>query len=445
MRPQLNIVRIIGRLNVGGPSIQAILMTEAFRARGYGALLVKGQVAAGEADMEYLAAERKVDTVSISALGRGISGWKDLLTLGHLIRILRRQRPAIVHTHTAKAGALGRLAAIVARTPIRVHTFHGHVFKGYFSPLVTRIFLWIERFLARYTDCIVAISESQRRDLTEIYRIAPPQKVIVIPLGVDLAPFLELESQPGELRQAPRPPSAPLVGWIGRFTAIKAPGLFLDCVPLVTRALAVRALPPALPTPRFVMVGGGELKPECERRIAREGLENSVALLGWRRNLAQIYADLDLVVCTSINEGTPVALLEAMASGKAIVSADVGGVRDLMIGAPVAFEGRQIFQNGILVERDPNLIAAAICHLLENPQLRQAMGRAGREFVRERFSQHRLADDLERIYLGLARAKGLLPQEAAAVRRPRPASVFSSASLAASISASTENFENLPK
>jgi glycosyltransferase involved in cell wall biosynthesis len=432
MRPsQISIVRIICRLNVGGPAIQAILMTEAFRTRGYDVMLVAGEVAAGEATMEYLAAAHQVETVAIPALARGLSWWKDLLSLAQLIYLLRAQRAAIVHTHTAKAGALGRLAAIVARTPIRVHTFHGHIFKGYFSPLVTRAFLAIERLLARHTDCIIAISESQRRELTETYRIAPPHKVVVVPLGVDLAPFLELQSPHGELRaELQCQPSTPVVGWVGRFTAIKAPGLFLHCVPLVTNIF---------PGARFVMVGGGELRTECEQHIARERLENSVALLGWRRHLPQIYADLDLVVCTSISEGTPVALLEAMASGKAIVSTDVGGVRDLMIGTPIPFEGMERFQNGILV-RDLDTLSRAIRYLLKNSERRCAMGQAGREFVRERFSQHRLADDLEHIYVSLARAKGLLPHEAPGARSERPASVFASFA-----SSPTENFENLPK
>jgi glycosyltransferase involved in cell wall biosynthesis len=429
---RISIVRIICRLNVGGPAIQAILMTEAFRARGYDTMLVRGEVAAGEATMEYLAAAHKVETVGIPALARGVSCWKDLLSLGQLIRILRRQKPVIVHTHTAKAGALGRLAAIAARTPIRVHTFHGHVFKGYFSPLVTQAFLLIERFLARHTDCIIAISESQRKELTCTYRIAPSHKIVVVPLGVDLAPFLEVNGPDGELRASLQcQPSTPLVGWVGRFTAIKAPGSFLHCVPLVTNIF---------PEARFVMVGGGDLRAECEQRIAREELRNSVALLGWRRSLAKIYADLDVVVCTSISEGTPVALLEAMACGKPIVSPDVGGVRDLMVGPAVPFEGIEVFQNGILVRRDVKLLASAIRYLLENPELRQVMGQAGREFVRERFSQHRLADDLEHIYVALARSKGLLPHNTSAARITRPASVFTSFA-----PAPTKNFENLPK
>jgi glycosyltransferase involved in cell wall biosynthesis len=414
---QFGILRIIARLNVGGPAIQAILMTEAFRARGYDAVLVTGQVARGEANMDYLAQAHQVEVVPVPALSRSLSSGKDFLSLFQLVQILRRHRPAVVHTHTAKAGALGRLAAMIVGIPIRVHTFHGHVFDGYFSPRVTRAFLMIERFLARHTDCIIAISESQRKELTETYRIAPAHKVVIVPLGLDLAPFLEVNGHDGKLRaglECQR--SQPLVGWVGRFTAIKAPELFLHCVPLVKEAC---------PAARFVMVGGGELWAECQQRIARDGLQNSVALLGWRRSLAELYADLDLVVCTSINEGTPVALLEAMASGKAIVSTDVGGVRDLMTGSSRPMEGMEVFENGILVKRDPILLAGAIRYLLSDPERLRAMGKAGREFVRNRFSKTRLADDLEHLYLALAGAKGLLPIDAAS-SPCGPASVFTS-------------------
>jgi glycosyltransferase involved in cell wall biosynthesis len=413
---EMSIVRIIARLNVGGPAIQAILMTDAFRARGYEAVLVTGKVAPEEANMDYLAEARNLEVIVIPALSRSISSYKDFISLFQLVRVLRRHRPAIVHTHTAKAGALGRLAAMIVRVPIRVHTFHGNVFNGYFPPLVTRAFLIIERFLGRHTDCIIAISESQKKELTGTYRIAAPQKVVVIPLGLDLAPFLQVNGPEGTLHAAIHCGSAPLVGWVGRFTAIKAPDLFLHCVSLVKGAF---------PAARYVMVGGGELWAECEQRISRDGLQDSVTLLGWRRNLPEIYADLDVVVSTSINEGTPVALLEAMASGKAIVSTDVGGVRDLFIGSPDHLDGMELFENGILVKRDPHLVACAVRYLLANSERRWAMGQAGREFVRNRFSQLRLADELEQLYVSLARSKELLPTGASSPAC-KPETVFSS-------------------
>src|ERR1051326_4338300 len=157
------IVRVIARLNIGGPAIQAILLTDAFQRRGYRALLLTGQISQGEESMEYLARERQVHPISISKLGRKISFLRDLQSLWRLIAVLRRERPTILHTHTAKAGTLGRFAAMITRVPVRVHTFHGHVFHGYFSSAITRFFITLERFLARHTDCIIAIDRKSTR------------------------------------------------------------------------------------------------------------------------------------------------------------------------------------------------------------------------------------------------------------------------------------------
>lgn len=397
-RPQIGIARIIARLNVGGPAMQAILMTEAFRARGYNPTLIAGQLAPGEAGLDYLAGAHHVHVIPVPEMSRSIHCRRDLLTLLRLIRILRTHRPLVTHTHTAKAGTLGRLAAMVARVPVRVHTFHGHVFHGYFSPLATRVFIQIERFLARHTDCVVAISDSQKRELTERYRIAPAGKVAVVPLGLDLDCFLQVNGRNRRLgSMTPANSSAPLVGWVGRFTAIKDPNLFLDCA----KALKDGGT-------GFVMVGGGELLPSCQQRVRQERMQECIQFLGWQRELAAIYADLDVVVCTSINEGTPVALIEAMASAKAVVSTDVGGVRDLMAGSAHPVNGMELFENGILVKREARLLERAIRYLLDRPELRQAMGQAGRAFVQERFSHKRLADDLDRLYISLARAKGVL-------------------------------------
>ena len=396
--PTISVVRIITRLNVGGPAIQAILMTNALRARGYRPSLVTGEVSPGEASMEYLAEAVDVAPIKVSSMGRSVSVFRDLTTLMRLINILRQEKPLIVHTHTAKAGTLGRLAALATGVPIRIHTFHGNVFNGYFSDFVTRLFLIVERFLSRHTECIVAVSESQRRELVETYRIAPAQKVTTIPLGFDLDPFLRVDSHKGLLQDsAGYEPDTPLIGWVGRLTRIKAPSLFLDLATQIHHDC---------PYARFVMVGDGELRGECEDQICRSQLDKVVTITGWQRDLAPIYADLDLIVSTSINEGTPVALLEAMAAATAFVATDVGGVRDLMVGNGRTIAGMEIFDNGILVSRDATSVAYAVRYLMEKPDLRRDMGRAGREFVRERFSHHRLADDLDALYLSLALSKG---------------------------------------
>jgi glycosyltransferase involved in cell wall biosynthesis len=393
----LTIVRLIARLNVGGPATQAILMTEAFQKKGYRALLLTGEVPLGEGSMEFLAHERGVQPIKISKLSRKISAAADLKSFWRLIRLFRRERPVILHTHTAKAGTLGRLAAMATGVPVRVHTFHGHVFSGYFSPPLTRIFVAIERFLGRHTDCIVAISSSQRKELVETYRIATSDKVVTIPLGFDLDRFLGVNGHEGSIRAAAGCSSeSHLVGWVGRMTAIKDPALFLES------AVRVRA---ALPSVQFVMFGDGELRADCEAQIRQADLEGKVFLGGWKRDLSPVYADLDLLLLTSINEGTPLALLEAMASGRPFIATDVGGVRDLMIGAARREEGWERFDNGILVARDSRRIAEAAQYLLQRPELRREMGCAGREFVRNYYSCSRLTADLERLYLQLARRK----------------------------------------
>ncbi len=400
----LSIARVIARLNIGGPAIQAILMTEAFRQRGYRSILLTGEVPPGEGTMEYMALARDITPIKIGTMSRRISWQKDLTTLWQLIRIFYREKPDVIHTHTAKAGTLGRLAAIATGIPIRVHTFHGHVFQGYFSPSVTRIFLCIERFLARHTDCIVAVSDSQKHELAEIYRIAPADKISVIPLGFDLGPFLRVNGRDGIFRNSLGCGTDTfLVGWVGRLTAIKDPDLFLTCA---------RHLDDGPHDLHFALIGDGELRKHCEEQIDAATLRHPVSVTGWQQQLDRIYADVDLVVLTSINEGTPVALLEAMASGKPFVSTDVGGVRDLMAGPSIKQCGFEVFENGILAPRDGEILARAVAYLMDNPETRRAMGQAGREFVRTRFSSQRLADDLESLYLSLARSKENLPSGA---------------------------------
>ena len=397
----LTIARVIARLNIGGPAIQAILMTEAFRQKGYRSMLLAGEVPATEGSMEYMALDRDTIPIKIGTMSRSISWHKDLTTLWQLIRILHREKPDVIHTHTAKAGTLGRLAAIATGVPVRVHTFHGHVFHGYFSPSVTRIFVCIERFLARHTDCIIAVSDSQKRELAQVYRIAPAEKISVVPLGFDLAPFLAVHGRIGTFRTSLGCETDTfLVGWVGRLTAIKDPGLLLHCA----RHLGDRSR-----DLRFALIGDGELRKHCEERIDAAALGHKVSVAGWQQHLDRIYADLDLLVLTSINEGTPVALLEAMASGKAFVSTDVGGVRDLMAGPSIKQGGFEVFENGILAPRDGEVLAHAVAYLMDNPEMREAMGQAGRNFVKARFSSQRLADDLESLYLSLARSKENLP------------------------------------
>ena len=406
----LKIAHVIARLNVGGPSVAVIAAAEGLRQRGHAVSLLTGEVPPTEASMEYLAREQDLPLTRITDMSRRISWWKDWVSFCRLLRIFRRDRTEVVHTHTAKAGTLGRLAAMFAGVPVRVHMFHGHVFRGYFSPAVSQLIITLERWLARSCDCIVAISESQRRELVEEFRIAPAHKVVTIPLGLEFEPFLSVERRQNRAEKRLRSSASSQVGWIGRLTPIKDPVLFIEVAALL-KATTRQA--------RQVMVGDGELRSKCEAAITEKHLQDHVSILGWQRQMENVYAEFDLLVLTSINEGTPLVLLEAMATSCAFVAVDVGGVRDLMAGNPVRRGNLEIFDNGILVPRDARVLADAVSYLLDREDLRASMGRAGREFVRRRFSKERMIQDFESLYLRLLRSKSGLhqPSEAAAAAK----------------------------
>jgi len=374
----MKILRIITRLNIGGPAIHAVLLTKGLRFKTQ---LVTGSVGEGEGDMSYLAEEKGVRPILIPELGRKIRWRDDIVAFLKLYRLIKKEKPDIIHTHMAKAGTLGRLAGIVAGVPIRIHTFHGHVFQGYFNPLATKLFIIIERVLARFCQRIVTISPAQYHQLCYDYKIAPRDRFVLIPLGFDLAPFLNSETQAGRLRkELDIPLETYLIGIIGRLTPVKNHRLFFR---------AAREVLKREPEVKFLVIGDGELREELNAFVKKLGIEEKVIFLGWRRDMDLIYADLDVVVLTSINEGTPVTLIEAMASAKPVVATRVGGVPDVVKDGV----------NGILVPpEDAAGLAQGMLKLLKDKGLREDFGRAGREFVRERFSQDRLIMDMENLY-----------------------------------------------
>ncbi|TAJ27885.1 MAG: hypothetical protein EPO64_05085, partial [Nitrospirae bacterium] len=256
----IKIARIIARLNIGGPAIHAVLLTEGLDDAAIRSCLITGRVSDGEADMLYFAERHGVFPIVLPRLGRDISWWDDFVTFWWLYRYFRREHPGIVHTHTAKAGVLGRLAGWLARVPVLVHTFHGHVFHGYFGRLKTVCFIWTERLLARVTDRIVVICERQLDDLSRTYRIAPREKFTVIPLGFDLAPFLAIERQkdnPVEVES-----SNSVVGVIGRMVPVKNHELAIRICEIMTHEpLCGRAI-------RLVLIGDGLGRAVLERRVS---------------------------------------------------------------------------------------------------------------------------------------------------------------------------------
>jgi glycosyltransferase involved in cell wall biosynthesis len=389
-RPErpIDVARIITRLNVGGPSIQAASLSTALTDHGFRTTLFHGRLGAGEGDMSYLI-QPGTETRYLPSLCRPLSPRDDLRTFISLVREFRRLKPGIVHTHMAKAGMLGRLAAAFynltrgsAPRARVIHTYHGHVLDGYFSKFATAVFITIERVLATLSDRIIAISPAIRRELLEIYRIGRASKYRVVPLGFDLAPFARIDTaaRTAARRALSLPADVPVISTVGRLTAIKQHRLFLDTV-----ARVVQAHPQAI----ALIAGDGELRDDLTTYAATLRISDRVRMLGWRRDLATIYAATDVFLLTSRNEGTPVALIEAMASGVPGVSTDVGGVTDV-IGGPDT--GRTAPFG------DADGLAREITELLSDPLRRSAMGDRARARVLAHYDVSRLVSDIAVLY-----------------------------------------------
>ncbi len=385
-------MRIIARLNIGGPAIHTILLTAGLNNERFESMLVTGVEGKYEGNMLDLAAAKGVKPIIIPQLRRNIDPIGGFIALFKLYRLMRREKPHIVHTHTATAGLLGRLAARLAGAPVILHTFHGHVLRGYFGPLRSKALVWMERFLARLSDRIVTVSEGQRRELAR-YGIAPLEKIAVVHLGFELEDLLACESYRGELRRelglADDGYRYKLIGIVARLVPIKNHLLFLQVAKLVAEAV---------PQARFLVVGDGELRGELKAYARDLGLDERVLFTGWRRDLARLYADLDVVALTSINEGTPVSLIEAMAAGVPVAATAVGGVPDVVVDG----------ETGYLVKAgDVEGMAEAVIDLLRNPEKAREMGQEGREAAYPKFAVQTLIANVEGLYAELLRKKSV--------------------------------------
>ena len=370
--------RVIARLNVGGPAMHVVNATRALNEGPWRTRLIAGSVPPTEGDMSYYAAERGVEPTILPEMSREISVLDDFRALVALWRLFRRERPTVVHTHTAKAGTLGRLAAILAGVPVRVHTFHGHVLGGgYFSRWKTRLFLEIERQLARGTTRLVVLTQRQAREMSEALRVAPRAKFEVIPLGLELDRFGAVDRSEQARRRARAalgiPEQAKTVGIVGRLVPIKNHEGFLQAIAADARLLGI-------------VVGSGEREVDLKALAGRLGVSDRLLWLGWRRDLPEVYAALDALALPSHDEGTPVAVLEALAAGLPVVARDVGGVGEVLadVGA------------GTVLPRDagPEEWSRAMVAAVEaRPLARQV-----RDAVVARWSVPRLARDLAALY-----------------------------------------------
>lgn len=388
MSSEVRIARIITRLNIGGPAIQALTLSSSLGAHGFQTLLAHGQTDVGEGDMRSVLHSGPYESEYIRSLGRPVRPARDVRALRAIYKMLGRFQPSIVHTHTAKAGTLGRLAMLAynqssgRRKAKAIHTYHGHVFEGYFRPTVASAFIAIERQLARHTDIIITISPRIRDDIVNRYGIGRPDQVRVVPLGFDLARFLDIDpvARAQARRELDLSPDVLVITTVGRLAPIKRHDLFLK--------MAAR-LKDVHPAATFLIVGDGALRDALERQAADLGIANRVRFLGWRGDLPTVYAATDLFVLTSDNEGTPVALVEAIASGVASVSTDVGGVRDVIADQ----------SSGLLIRAgDAEGLAGAVSALLKDETTRARLAQQGRSSVGSRFGFERLVRDLTELY-----------------------------------------------
>ena len=388
---QTRIVRIIARLNVGGPAKHVVWLTAGLQDANYRSLLVAGSVPAGEEDMGYFAEESGVTPFVIPEMSREISP-KDAITVWKLFRLFLREQPDIVHTHTAKAGTVGRVAGFFYRwltpgtligRPRRckfVHTYHGHVFHSYYGRGRTRIFIAIERLLARLvTDRLIVVSAQQGAEIGDDFRVGRQGQIKVVPLGLDLGLFAKHASRRARFREELGiDEQTILVGIVGRLTEIKNHEMFLNSVARLTDQ----------PGLRFVVIGDGSLRQKLEAQARSLGLESKVIFTGGRRDPEYFYPALDIVALTSLNEGTPLTLIEAMANARPIVATSVGGVVDLLRD-----------DRGICVPSgDEEAFASALRRLAADPQLRKDLGARGLEFVERVYRKERLIEDIKRLY-----------------------------------------------
>ncbi len=404
----IKIIRIIARLNIGGPAIHTILLSSELDKLGYKTILVKGTEGPREGDMTDLAESKGIKPVVIPELGREIGIRNDLIAFYKLYKLIKKEKPDIVHTHTAKAGTLGRLAAWLARVPVIIHTFHGHVLTGYFGKLKSRIFIRMERMLANISTRIITLSDELKRELMGM-GIGDAEKFEIIPLGLKLAPFFDLAKYRGEFRtEIGVSLDTLLIGIVGRLVPIKGHRQFLEGAKIIadrmkhTGVTFYEDLLKKATDVKFVIVGDGELREGLEAYAKELGIADKVIFTGFRRDLQKIYADLDIVALTSFNEGTPVSIIEAMVGDKPVVAANVGGVSSLVKDGVTGF---------LVPPGRADLFADALIKLLSDALLRKKMGEAGRRSVFPKYDSSNLVKTMDALYSTLVNKSPALPAD----------------------------------
>lgn len=386
------ILRILNRFNLGGPTYNAAYLTK-YLDSTYETLLVGGPNDPSEKNSEYIVRQLGIEPHIIPQMKREISPVSDYHAFQHIKSLIREFRPDIVHTHASKAGALGRHAALSMKVPVIAHTFHGHIFDAYFNQLKTTFYKSVERHMAQKSNAIIAISEAQKQDLTQKYRICEHDKVSVIPLGFDLNRFRENMPEKRLLfrKRYQIADDEIAIGIIGRLVPIKNHSMFLDAL----RMLQARSSKKI----RAFIVGDGESREIIKQKAIALGIPfvNGVGdyrpapltFTSWLTEMDYVNAGLDIVALTSLNEGTPVSLIEAQAAGKPVVSTKVGGIENVVV------EGK----TALLASRDDaEGFAEALMRLVENDELRHDFSLNGWDQVGKKFHYTRLVNDMEALY-----------------------------------------------
>jgi glycosyltransferase involved in cell wall biosynthesis len=394
------ILRIHNRLIIGGPTLNVLYLTK-YLAPEFETLLIVGEKENHEKDAFFLAQQMGITTLSIPDMGRSLHPYRDYKAYKNVQKIIKNFKPDIVHTHAAKPGAIGRLAATSVSDTIIVHTYHGHVFHSYFGQLKTKFIINTERFLAKRSDVLIAISDQQKKELVEEFKIAGNDKFRIIPLGFELEKFHENQEQKRKkFREEFKLGNDEIaIGIIGRLVPIKNHSLFLEGIDYVMKTTQKKI--------RAFIIGDGETKKELQEKAKKMGIRfasigdnadeaASLIFTSWRSDIDTVNAGLDIIVLTSLNEGTPVSLIEAQAANKPIVSTRVGGIADIVIENETAL----LSDVGDTAGFQKNLLK-----LVEDEPLRNCLGKKGADHVQQKFRVERLVKDMKNLYQELLAKK----------------------------------------
>ena len=402
---KINVLRVVSRLNIGGPSIHCSILTKGLRKTHFNSKILIGKTSPHEGDMSYLINGDNGSLLKVPDLQREINIINDIRAFYKIFKIVFKEQPDIVHTHMAKAGAVSRAAVfihnLVSYKKIKtVHTFHGNVLTGYFNPRKSKFFIGIEKALAKVTDAIIAISQTQKWELTQKYSLASDDKVHIINLGFDLTRFSNgNRNGKGKLRSSMGvKDDTLLIGIVGRLVPIKNHVLFMDSAKLIMEKLPDKDI-------RYAIIGDGELREPLESYTGKIGIRKNVVFYGWEKEIQKIYADIDMLMLTSNNEGTPVSIIEAMASCVPVVTTGVGGVKDLLGRIETSSSVDSDFsvcERGILCPKgNAEALANGIKYLVENDN--HHLIQKARDFVFENYTDQRLIERVEKLYENLIR------------------------------------------